>query len=43
MKSPSLFLRLIFVVLIACLSNACSKDPLPAKLTAKISGYNYTD
>ena len=43
MNSPSLSLRLLFMALIVYVLNACSKEPLPDELTAKISGYNHTD
>jgi hypothetical protein len=39
-----LFLRrLICMALMASAFTACSKEPLPEKLTAQISGYNHTD
>ena len=35
--------RLIAMALMASALTACSKEPLPEKLTAQISGYNHTD
>lgn len=35
--------RLISVALMVSAFTACSKEPLPDKLTAQISGYNHTD
>lgn len=43
MNSRSLSLRLLFLALMVYVLNACSKEPLPDKLMAQISGYNHTD